>query len=129
MAYTKKFLKSAKKDAALYVLGFVSGVANALFGAGGGIFAVTALKNKGLDQTHAQASSVLLMFFLCLVSVILAGVKGQIGANELKIVGVTVPFGLVGAYVGTVLMRKFSTKTLKNIFAVFVLLAGIKFLF
>ena len=129
MAYTKNFLKSAKKDAALYVLGFVSGVANALFGAGGGIFAVTALKNKGLDQTRAQASSVLLMFFLCLVSVVLAGAKGQIGENELKIVGVTVPFGLVGAYVGTVLMRKFSTKTLKNIFAVFVLLAGIKFLF
>lgn len=129
MTNAKNILKNIKKDIGLYFFGFVSGVVNAVFGAGGGIFAVTALKKHGCDQTRAQASSVLLMFFLCLVSVAFLFAKGQVALGELKIVGITAPFGLVGAYVGTVLMRKFSVKTLKNIFALFMILAGLKFLF
>ncbi len=125
----KKQFQNTVKHNALYWFGLVSGLANGVFGAGGGIFAVAGLKRCGQDQQKAQSSSVAVMFLLCFVSVCALFVKGEIKVDTIKTAGFLIPFGVLGSYVGTVLMQKFSLKTLKNIFACFMIIAGIKFLF
>lgn len=125
----KKQNQLDKKHKELYLFGLVSGVANGVFGAGGGIFAVTGFKRCGQDQQKAQSSSVAVMFLVCFVSACALFVKGEIRLDTIKTAGFLIPFGLLGSYLGTVLMQKFSLKILKNIFAYFMIVAGIKFLF
>lgn len=119
-------MSKSKDNLFLITAGFLSGICNGLFGAGGGIIAVEALKKKGLDQKQAQSTSVSVIFPLCILSAILFLIKGEICVTPLWFL---IPSGIFGAFIGTVLMKKFSNKIIKNIFCLFMLYAGIRMIF
>ena len=51
-----------------YILGIITGLANGLFGSGGGIIAVPMLKKSGLSTKEAHATSIALTLPLSIVS-------------------------------------------------------------
>lgn len=119
-------MKKIKDNLFLMTAGFLSGICNGLFGAGGGIIAVEALKRKGLDQKRSQSTSISVILPLCILSSVLFLIKNEVSPTPLFFL---IPSGLIGAYIGTVLMKKFSDKVIKNIFCVFILYAGIRMIF
>ena len=51
-----------------YLFGFLIGIVNALFGAGGGMIAVPFLRTLGLSQKQAQATAICVILPLTVVS-------------------------------------------------------------
>ena len=102
---------------------FLAGVINGLLGAGGGMVAVPLLKGRGLSQKQAQASSIAIILPLSIISAVLYGIKGNLDvAKSLKFI----PFGLIGALLGTFIFKKISPTLLKKIFALFMIWAGVR---
>lgn len=105
------------------IVGFASGLFNALFGSGGGIIAVTYMKKKGLSQKQAQATALTISVILSLFSVLYYYFRGYFNFSE----GIVyVPFGTVGAFFGSILLSKLPDRLLKKIFALFIIWAGVK---
>jgi len=105
--------------------GFFAGMANGLFGSGGGIIMVPTFTKSGFEQEKAQAEALLCMLSFCVVSIIFYFIKGNInlGTSYKYMLG-----GAVGGAFGGVLLGKFKSNTLKLIFAAFALYAGFKFI-
>ncbi len=103
--------------------GFSIGIVNAIFGAGGGMIAVPVIKSKGKSQKEAQASAVGVILPLCILSAVIYYIRGYYTLSEaLKYV----PFALVGAIVGTVLLKRIPDRILRKIFSFFMLYLGIR---
>lgn len=113
----KKFCK--------YALSFTVGVINVLFGAGGGIIAVSLFKAQNLSQKKAQASAVCLILPISLLSAIMYYRGGFLNVSEAV---KYIPFGLIGAVIGTRLLGKLPDKALKIIFCVFMIYSGVRLL-
>ena len=105
--------------------GFGAGLVNALFGAGGGLIAVSAFRSAGLSQKKSQASAIAVILPLCLISSAVYAFKGYFSVSDAL---PYLPFGLLGAYLGAKLLRKMPDSTLKRIFALFLIYTGIKML-
>ena len=105
------------------ILGFMVGTVNALFGAGGGLIAVSAFKSKGLSQKNAQACAIAVILPLCLISSAVYAFRGYYKISDAL---PYLPFGLLGALSGTVIMEKLPDKILKRIFALFMVYTGMK---
>lgn len=114
-------MKKQKLKAALGF--FAAGVVNGLFGAGGGMLAVPLLKSLDFEQKDAHANSIAIILPLSVVSAILYAINGQIQLDKTL---PFIPFGIVGAVCGTLLMRHISPKWLKRIFACFMIWAGVR---
>lgn len=106
-----------------FILGFAAGLCNSLFGAGGGIIAVTAFKSQGLEQKKAQACAVCLVLPLCLISASVYYYKGYFALGEAL---PYLPFGVAGALAGGLLLGKLPDKLLKKLFAVFMIYSGVR---
>ena len=114
-------------------IGFVVGILNGLFGAGGGIAAVVLLKkfgfsaaeNKSADRM-AHATSVALVFALTIFSAALYLLQDRVALNDAL---PYIPGGIVGSAAGAVLLKKISTLWLKRIFAVFMLYTAFRLVF
>ena len=103
--------------------GLLTGFINGLLGAGGGMLTVPILEKANLEKKKAHASAVAVIMPLSLFSAILYLVNGNVTVNDaLKYV----PWGLLGAGVGTFLLKKLPDKWLKRIFAIFMIWAGIR---
>lgn len=103
--------------------GFGVGIVNALFGAGGGMIAVPVIKSKSKSQKEAQASAVAVILPLCILSAVIYHIRSYYTLSEaLKYV----PFALVGAIVGTTLLKKIPDRILRKIFSLFMLYLGIR---
>lgn len=115
-----------KSKVKMGLLGAVTGIANGFFGSGGGIIAVPMLKKQGLPAKKAHACSLAVTLPLSAVSAafyIKGGgfdVKAAWGALPL------IPMGLLGALLGTALMKKIPTKMLSRLFGVILIAAGIR---
>ena len=105
------------------ISGFSVGIINALFGAGGGMIAVPAIKSKGKNQKEAQASAVAVILPLCILSAVIYNMKGYYTLSEAL---PYVPFSVTGAIVGTALMKKIPNNLLRKIFALFMLYLGVR---
>lgn len=105
--------------------GFLTGLVNAVFGAGGGIIAVSSFRSAGLSQKKAQASAIAVIMPLSLISSAVYALKGYFNIGDAL---PYLPFGLVGAFIGTKLLKKAPDSTLKRIFALFLIYTGIKML-
>ena len=108
-----------------YFLSCLVGLVNALFGAGGGLIAVPLFKLQGLSQKEAQASAISVIMPLCIVSITAYYFMGYINFKDA--LGY-IPFGVVGAFVGTRLITKLKDKTLRKLFAIFMIYSGIRML-
>lgn len=101
--------------------GFSIGAVNALFGAGGGMIAVPVIKSKGKSQKEAQASAVAVILPLCVLSAVVYYVRGYYNLSEAV---KYVPFALLGAVVGTVILKRIPDRILGKIFSLFMLYLG-----
>lgn len=103
--------------------GFGVGIVNALFGAGGGMIAVPVIKSKGKSQKEAQASAVGVILPLCILNAVIYHIRGYYTLSEALNY---VPFALVGAIVGTSLLKKIPDRILKKFFSLFMLYLGVR---
>lgn len=110
-------IKSNKK-----LLGFVSGVINGLLGAGGGMIVVPALKTE-LSAKQAHATAVAVIFPMCLSSSVMYLHSGRVTLGDAL---PFIPYGLIGAFIGTALLTKLNAKQLKTIFSLFMIWAGVR---
>ena len=105
--------------------GFLIGIINGLLGAGGGMIAVPALKKLGMEQKDAHRNAVAVILPLTVLSAVLYILRGNASVTDALIF---VPGGLVGAYVGTIFLKKISPKWLAVIFGGFMVYSGVRLL-
>ena len=108
------------------IAGGAAGLANGLFGGGGGMVFLPILSRGGtLSQRKLYATCVGVIFPVCLVSAAVYLWKGGVSLME------ALPYlagGLIGGFLGGKLYGKVSTKLLKWLFAAFLFYAGGKYL-
>lgn len=103
---------SVKKQKAVLV-GVLAGFLNGLFGSGGGIIAVPLLKSGGLSQKESQATSLLLMLMLSVVSAAIYLYEGRLSFSD---AAGFIPGGILGGIAAAVCFRKIKPKVLRRIF-------------
>lgn len=105
-------------------IGLITGVANGLFGSGGGTIAVPAMVHfLGADEYKAHATAISIILPLTVVSSVYYISKGY--ADWGLTLKVTIG-GLAGGYVGARLLNVCPEKWLRRIFAIFMAAAGIR---
>lgn len=107
-----------------YILGIITGLANGLFGSGGGIIAVPMLKKSGMSTKESHATSIALTLTLSIVSCFfyVRNSGNIILSDSLRLI----PLGLAGAVTGGFIMKKISPKYLKKIFGLILIISGIR---
>lgn len=115
-----------KNKGAVVLAGITSGFLNGLFGSGGGVVAVMFLRNMLDDEKKAHASATLMILIMSTASLILYGVYGHVDWQT----GFRfVPGGVVGAVLGTMLLKNLKNKKLKKLFALVLVVSGAVMLF
>lgn len=111
------------KKYCFWITGLLAGIANGLFGSGGGMIAVPMLEKSGIEAKKAHATSIALTLFLSVISgcVYFAG-----GSIDIITAVNFVPLGIVGTFVGAKLIKKLSDKNLHKIFGIIMIIAGIR---
>lgn len=108
----------------LALAGVLAGFVNGFLGGGGGVVAVTALLAAGgLKQKNAQATALLVILPLTLVSAAVYLLKGSVdwGVTLWTSVG-----GLVGGVCGALLLGKINGNAAKIIFALVLIAGGLR---
>lgn len=118
-----------KSKARVYavLIGCLTGLANGLFGGGGGMIAVPFLVHALKKEPKvAHATAILIILPLCLVSSLLYTSFGNFRVD----VGLPVILGVVaGGVVGSIILPKISAPIITIIFAIVMAGAGVKMLF
>ena len=114
--------KSKWKTTQRVVCGTVVGMANSLFGGGGGMIAVPLLQKTGLDEKRAHATAILLILPISLFSFLFYAFRGLYDGSVLipTALGVT-----AGGVLGASMLGKLPVKTVNLIFATLQAIAGI----
>lgn len=116
-----------KKYSKYIIIGLVTGVANGLFGSGGGTIAVPAMVLLlGADEHKAHASAIAIILPLTIVSALFYISNGFVNW------GITVKVmtgGMVGGYIGAKLLNICPPDLLRRIFALFMIIAALRMLF
>jgi uncharacterized membrane protein YfcA len=107
------------------VLGFISGILNGLFGAGGGVVAVPLLEKFGVEAKKAHATSIAIILPTSIISAVLYYLNGNI---DLLGAAAYLPTGLIGAGVGAMLLKKIPVKWLKCVFAGVIIVGAVRML-
>ena len=104
------------------IAGAAAGLANGLFGGGGGMVFLPILSRWGdLNQRKLYATCVAVIFPVCLVSAAVYLFRGEV------MLLTALPYllgGLAGGWIGGKLYGKISTQWLKWLFAAFLFYAG-----
>ena len=108
------------------IFGFLIGLINGFLGAGGGMVAVPALKFSKLSEKEAHENAVAVILPLTILSASIYLWRGSVSLTDAL---PYIPSGLIGALVGTFLMKKISTIWLTRIFGGFMIFSGIRMLF
>lgn len=108
------------------IAGAAAGLANGLFGGGGGMVLLPILSRFGLlEQRRLYATCVGIIFPVCLVSAAVYVLRGGVSLVT------ALPYligGLAGGLLGGKLYGRVSTRFLQWIFAAFLFYAGVKYL-
>ena len=108
-------------------VGLAIGVANGLFGAGGGSIAVVALNRVlKVEDKKAHATSILIILPLTIASFL---VYLKDGAIDFQITWKVVAGGILGGLVGAFLLKRLSNRVVKILFSVMLIAAGIRMVF
>jgi uncharacterized membrane protein YfcA len=122
--HNKKKKKTAPDYLKYIATGLVTGAANGLFGSGGGTIAVPAMVLLlGADEHKAHATAIFIILPLTLVSVFFY-IRGSY--VDINLTYKVVQGGLVGGFVGAKLLAICPADLLRRIFAVFMILAGLR---
>ncbi len=106
-------------------LGFVSGILNGLFGAGGGVIVVPMLEKFGIPAKKSHATSIAIILPASLISAALYFFSGNLNLTE---AAAYLPTGLLGAGLGALLLKKITVKWLKLIFALVIIAGAVRIL-
>jgi hypothetical protein len=110
------------------IIGGVAGVANGLFGAGGGTFLVPGLEKFIPLETHkAHATALAVMLPLSVVSAAVYTLSGKIAAEWFTVLCVSAG-GVVGGFIGAKLLNKLSAAWLNILFGLFLAAGAIRML-
>jgi uncharacterized membrane protein YfcA len=109
------------------LLGVLSGILNGLFGSGGGIAVVPMLELLKIPPQKAHATSVAIIFPLSLATTLLYFYQKVPVQTEMLIC--LIPFGMIGAYAGSKLLKKIPSDLLRRIFGAVIIYAGARLLF
>lgn len=107
------------------IAGAGAGLANGLFGGGGGMVFIPMMSRSKLKQQKLYATCVGVIFPICAVSAVIYFWRGDLSIQT------ALPYllgGLAGGLVGGKLYGKVSVKWLKWIFAAFLFYGGVKYL-
>ena len=102
--------------------GVLVGIANGLFGGGGGMLAVPLLQRTGLKEKQAHATAILVILPVSLLSFILYAIRGYCDFSVLIPTAIGVIFG---GFLGAQWLKKLPTKTVNILFAALQALAGL----
>ncbi len=118
---------SVKEKCAMAFTGALTGVANGLFGGGGGMIAVPLMTYFMKMKTKvAHATALLVILPITVVSAIVYIVSGRADFSIVLPISIGVT---AGGAVGALLLSKLKPKIVVKIFAVVMLAAGVKLLF
>jgi uncharacterized membrane protein YfcA len=114
------------------LIGVAAGLAGALLGVGGGIIMVPAfVLGLGLEQKSAVATSLAVIVVTAVVGTT-NNLLHDIGSGEKlidwRLVGITAVGAAVAAWFGSDLMRALSNQQLTRIFAILLIVVGVKML-
>ena len=104
--------------------GLAAGLANGLFGTGGGMILVPLFGGwAGLEEKHAFATSMAVMMPLCVVSLSVYLLRGgvEVGFAWRYLVG-----GVLGGVLSGPLFRRLPTLWLRRVMGVFLLYGGVR---
>ncbi len=111
----------------LIVIGLITGMMGGMFGVGGGIVVIPALIFFfGMTQHQAQGTST--AFMLLPVGLLAFMNYYKAGHINIKFAAILAVTFFVGSYFGSKFAINLSDTVLKKIFAVFIILAGLKML-
>lgn len=103
--------------------GALAGVANGLLGAGGGMLAVPSLMKCGLDRKAAHRNSVAVILPLSVLSAAMYIKSGNVSFGDSL---PYLPWGAVGAALGSLALKRLPENAVRRIFAAFMIFAGIR---
>ena len=115
----------SKKSLLTAVAGLSIGIVNGLLGAGGGMIAVPLLKKLGFEQKQAHSNAIAIILPISILSATLYLYKDYVNLGDAL---PYIPTGLLGAVLGTYLLKKISPIWLRRIFGGFMVYAGIRLL-
>jgi uncharacterized membrane protein YfcA len=112
----------------LLLIGLAAGILSSMVGIGGGIVVVPCLVFIfGLSQKMAQGTSLALMLPpIGIASVIVYSKGGNVRFDYAALMCITF---IVGSYFGSMWVKNLNTFTVKKVFAVFMIIVAIKYLF
>lgn len=120
-------MKSFLKEFSVYFVGLAAGIINGLLGGGGGMIVVPGLAltlSLTAKKSHATALAVILPASVISACVLLFTFK-----NDWVLLSATTLGVSAGGVVGALLLKKLKNPAITKIFAVLMLLAGVKLLF
>ena len=103
--------------------GSLCGFLNGLFGSGGGTVAVPAFEKNGTEPKKAHASSVALIFVLSLVTAVIYLMNGKL---DFGTAWEYIPYGLIGAILGSFLLGKIPDRLIRIIFGLLMIASGVR---
>ncbi len=104
-------------------MGLAAGVLGGGLGVGGGIILVPLLVWVGFDQHRAHATSLAAIVLIATAGAISFGLSGEVNLS----MGITVGIGgIVGSVIGATVMHRVSARALTIVFALVLLVAGIR---
>lgn len=123
-------MSSPHKKANIWILltiGLFIGFVNGFWGGGGGMICVPTLTLiLKLEEKQAHATTILIMLPLSIASFIVYMLKGSIDYQ----VALTITIGFViGGIIGAMLLNKINNMVLQLIFAIVIIIGGVKLLF
>lgn len=115
-----------KKNILYSIIGIISGLLNGVLGAGGGTVIVPALERLlGVPPHKAHATAISIILPISMVS---SFFYLKHGTFNVKVTIIIAFFGMIGGLVGAKALKKLSGKAVRLIFAVSMILAGIRML-
>jgi len=114
------------KNIKLAILGVISGLANGLFGSGGGSIVVPGMQRLGVEQHKAHASAIAVILPLTVISTIVYLYKHDAAWSAIVWVSIG---GTAGGFIGSRLLNKISGNLLHKIFGAFMIAAALRMLF
>ena len=114
-----------KENMQIAVIGTAIGFVNGILGAGGGMLAVPLLKKTGFSQKESHTNAIAIILPITIVSAAIYLFKDFV---EIKDSFIYIPTGLLGAVLGTYILKKISPKWLKRIFGILMVYAGVRLL-
>ena len=117
MGLIKKYYKHC-------IIGMITGLCNGLFGAGGGTIAVPAMERiLGVQEHKAHATAISIILPLTIISAFLYVENDYVNWDLTWKVALG---GIGGGYIGARILKKIPAHILRKLFAIFMIVAGIR---